>query len=348
MGSDVSEKIKKIIENGTVYFNDSTKLKTSTVDAALAEVRFKKQSERGWDRRGKKRAERPPVGKKDPLPPITQEVKRKVYDDFSLADFEFSDLNDTKDIEPEGYKPKTLKELMKEMGGFKDIKFSMDMFDPPPRYRDRFDQYGNYRRGSGSNYRRSFQDMYSLPIERPRTLLEEEWSSDKTYITYTDLNDYMANRIATDTGQQINLVARTLRAAREQKRESITIEDIRVGDPSWQPKPQAGWEEFFSTFTYKPGFTFTMSPDVWTGAEAVWVQMMQEDLFNRGVFVPVSAKMTLPPWEGVEEAMLYTRNKIILGLEQHEMDEWMSFNGNRAFDPHDKKNAHLQIIDGKV
>lgn len=237
-----------------------------------------------------------------------------------------------------------------------EIKFDIQEFKPVGTIKkafadltfDDFRQAERYREGYYNGY--SYSDLYldpGFPPIRPPLLQEQDFDTSSHYKVYTDLGDHMALRIAEDTGQNVNTVMRSLKAARQQGMSALNVQVI--GDPKYRGRAYPAnvklhpWEEFWSTFTYKPGYKFAYGYDLDFDRHKVYAQMMVEDIDRHGTFTPVACYFTLPPWKNDEEAQLYTRNHIIWGLEQHEIDEWMLFNGERVFNPHDPKNAKLQI-----
>lgn len=195
------------------------------------------------------------------------------------------------------------------------------------------------------NYSRGYIPPYE-PYEPP-LLQDQDYELSNHYKTYTDLGDHMALRIADDTGQNVNTVLRSLK---ESRRRGATHLNVMVLSDRYSRGPAYPsyvklhpWEEFWSTFTYKPGFSFAYLYDIDYDQHKVYARMMVENIDRHGHFTPVDCYFKLPPWTNREEACLYTRNYVIWGLEQHEIDEWMLFNGERVFNPHDPKNAKLQI-----
>lgn len=118
------------------------------------------------------------------------------------------------------------------------------------------------------------------------------------------------------------------------------------------------WEEFFSSVTYKPGFTFEYEYEIDRNWEKVTLTMRvpdSRDIENlkplseqkigwgaearRIPLIPVTMTNHLPPWTTEQVAKDYLRF-LLRDIEMHELDEWFRFEGKLVNDPHAEEEAY--------
>lgn len=97
----------------------------------------------------------------------------------------------------------------------------------------------------------------------------------------------------------------------------------------------SNWERFFDVFFYKPNFEMVFSPGNETHGNQVRFSMIVESSRGPGYgeLVDVMSINPLSTWTTVENALQEVRRHI-KAFENHEIDEWIQFNGHIPFDPH--------------
>lgn len=113
------------------------------------------------------------------------------------------------------------------------------------------------------------------------------------------------------------------------------------------------WEEFFENFSYKPNFEFDYKYEKYEVNEWLKYKVIitmrvpdsrrplpdPETLVNgiRQVIplVPITNTVLLYKWPDEKEALSRMRWEIRT-MEDHEIDEWLKYNGELPFDPHKK------------
>lgn len=110
------------------------------------------------------------------------------------------------------------------------------------------------------------------------------------------------------------------------------------------------WEEFFSKIRYKPNVTVVYDNRIHFERESITITMYVPDsrdlrnllenqtptygLARHIPLVPITASYVLDHWINEEYAKHYIRD-LLRRMEDHEIDEWLRYNGELINDPHE-------------
>jgi len=111
--------------------------------------------------------------------------------------------------------------------------------------------------------------------------------------------------------------------------------DQLIDEAKFEPK---SWDEFFSRFTYKEGWTFEFEYFIDYNEYRLIIQAMFPDSRNPNRKVPVRNTSRLPDFraDDLELMIRFVRSRI-QDLEIHESDEWIRLNGELVCDPHNSE-----------
>lgn len=102
----------------------------------------------------------------------------------------------------------------------------------------------------------------------------------------------------------------------------------------WEAQAEpTGWELFFDGFGFKPNFLFEYVYEIDFDVEKLHITMRVPNSRDPEKMTSVGSTHILGRWQGE----VYARDWIrwaIRQLENHEIDEWLRFNGELVFDPH--------------
>lgn len=92
-------------------------------------------------------------------------------------------------------------------------------------------------------------------------------------------------------------------------------------------------EEIFAKVTYKPGWNFEVRPTDFEGAHLhIWATI--EDAYHPGRQNTLHIESPLPPMRDEDEVLHWLLWRLER-IEIHELREWLCYNGQRRWDPHD-------------
>lgn len=117
------------------------------------------------------------------------------------------------------------------------------------------------------------------------------------------------------------------------------------------------WKDFFEKIQYKPNVTIAYENVGYLGSERITVTMYvpdsrdprnlapSQDEVARGLpprrvpLVPITASYFLDPWYSEDYSKHYIRD-VLRRMEDHELDEWLRFDGKLLNDPHADEEAY--------
>ncbi len=121
------------------------------------------------------------------------------------------------------------------------------------------------------------------------------------------------------------------------------ITDLQFGMPVAEPTGELpkrpdprSWDEFLSRFTYRPFYEFRCVDEAYSQAR-IEARFFVENTYNRSERIRIVFARSMPAYSMFPSYMAAKecwRHRFIYDLEQHEADEWMRFDGEMTFDPH--------------
>ncbi len=98
------------------------------------------------------------------------------------------------------------------------------------------------------------------------------------------------------------------------------------------------YNEFVKYITYKPDFSFEVP--ITRSRPTIWIYMLVDNSRNPDEVIEISKGAVIPDklYEQPVKVFLDWVRTLLADMEDHELDEWFCYRGERVKDPHDLAN----------